>query len=291
MTSKKTTSLPWWRTDEYVSDDPMPGAFDDLAGPNGPALVKAWPSGMTDPGWGLLPPKGSRDGFMPRYIRNEFNGRRTLFGFTKGKWNFAFVMRSVKMVCIDIDGKNGGLEHALRLGVLPLTMAETSKSGDGYHLFYEVDEEWDVDKGFARLGDRIGIEQGVDIRATGCVYHHEQQRWNGRKVAMLPLHLYEALTARDDKIAAKQARITGVLSSEDELEILMMHEELLTDLAKPIPAGKRNNTLFAIGSSMATAEVPAWADKLKDRGNEVGLDSYEVDKLVANISRHTGVPA
>ena len=64
--------------------------------------------------------------------------------------------------------------------MLPPTLAETSKSGDGYHLFYLVDEEWDDEKGYGLLGDRIGIEQGVDIRATGCVYHHPQQRWNDR---------------------------------------------------------------------------------------------------------------
>lgn len=288
-----TTLKPWWQTDaEYVSDEPVPDVFNRLAGPQGVALVRAWPDGRTDPGWGLVGGMymgAQREGFAPRYARGEFNGRRVLHGFIKGKWAFAFVMRSVKIVCIDIDGKNGGLEHAKRLGALPLTLAETSKSGTGYHLFYEVDEEWDDLTGFGLFADRIGLEQGVDIRATGCVYHHPQQRWNGRKLAKLPQHLYEQLKHREDKILATSARIRKVLTSEDEMEIIMMHDELLTDLAKPIAPGKRNNTLFAIGQQMQEAQVPDWETLLVDRATQVGLDSGETDKLVANIKRYAPV--
>lgn len=288
------TQKPWWQTDEYVSDEPAPDVFTRLAGPEGLALVRVWPDGRTDSGWGLqggVKNGAKQDGFMPRYLRGEFNSRRVLFGFGKGKWAFAFVMRSVKMICIDIDGKNGGLEHAKRLGLLPVTLAETSKSGDGYHLFYEMDDDWDYLLGYGLLGDRIGIEQGVDIRATGCVYHHEQQRWNGRKVAKLPQHLYELLTVRAQKAAASKARIKAVLEGDDEMEILMMQDELVSELAKPIPVGKRNNTLFAIGSQMAEAGVPKWDELLAKRGDDLGLEVEEMDKMVRNIERYSGVGA
>jgi hypothetical protein len=271
--------LPWWRTDSYDWDKPMPQVFEDYAGPKGPALVKAWQDGRTDPGWGA-------DQFMERYTRGEFNARRVVYGFEKGKWAFAFVMRSVQLVCIDIDGKNGGLEHAKRLGMLPPTLAETSKSGDGYHLFYTVDEPWHAQKGFGLLADRIGIEQGVDVRATGCVYHHPQQRWNDRAPAPLPQHLHKLLLHREQKITAETERIEKVLANRDEMEILMMHDELLSDLKKPIPAGKRNITLFAIGNKMRQAEVDGWETILTDRANEVGLDDVETRKLVANIQTY-----
>jgi hypothetical protein len=283
------SSKPWWRSDSYNGDAAVPPLETSWLGPKGLALVKAWPSGVTDKGWGLLPPKGETDGFMPRYIRGEFNERRVLHGYHKGLWAFAFIMRSMRLVCIDIDGKNGGLEHASKLGMLPPTLAETSKSGDGYHLFYLVDEEWDEQKGFAKLGDRIGIVQGVDVRATGCVYHHDTQRWNNRMVAPLPVHLYEVLTHREEKIAAQTARIAAVLDSQDEMEILMMQSEFESDLAKPIPAGKRNTTLFAIGSQMAEAEVENWADKVLARADEVGLPQDEAQKIVDNIARYAGV--
>lgn len=285
------TSLPWWRTDTYDVDAGVPPTFDhDWCGPKGLALVRAWPDGRTDPGWGLNPPAGSSEGFMPRYLHGEFNERRVLYGYDRGKWAFAYIMRSIQLVCIDIDGKNGGLDGAKKLGMLPKTLAETSKSGTGYHLFYLFDEPWDPTTGFGSLSDRIGIEQGVDIRATGCVYHHAQQRWNHRKPVAMPDHLVELLRHREQKVAASAARIHTVLANQDEMEILMLQDELTSELNKPIPAGKRNNTLFAIGSQMKTANVPDWDVLVADRATAVGLDSVEVDKLIANIERYGTTP-
>lgn len=283
----QNSSLPWWRTDSYDGELAIPGQFDHhWAGPRGVALVRAWPDGRTDQGWGLNPPKGSTDGFMPRYHRGEFNARRVMFGYEQGKWTFAWVMRSMRLVCIDIDGKNDGFKGAGRLGMLPPTMSEISKSGNGYHLFYLVDDEWDDDAGYAVLSDRIGIEQGVDFRGTGCVYHHPQQRWNSRPAALLPDQVFQRVKSRDLKIAATNARIQTVLATNDDLEVLMMHDEITQKLARPIAAGKRNNTLFAIGSEMKQAGVPQWETLLADRAVEIGLPDDEVVKLVANINRY-----
>jgi hypothetical protein len=278
----KHSSTPWWKTDNYLQNYPVPPAFNALEGPKGLALVKAWPDGRTDQGWGLQGKDGA-DGFMPRYRRGEFNARRVLFGYDRGKWAFAFIMRSVRLVCIDIDGKNGGLEHAKKLGALPHTLSETSKSGDGYHLYYEVDEPWDELTGYGLLNDRIGIEQGVDIRATGCVYHHDTQRWNSREPALLPDHLLELMRQRDQRALATTTRITKILDGNDDLEVLMLQDEIEADLAKPIPQGKRNVTLFAIGTQLHQAEVPNWEDKLTQRGLDVGLDQGEIDKIVSNV--------
>jgi hypothetical protein len=283
------TSKPWWLTDIYDGDAPVPVPFVDLAGPRGVALVKAWPSGQTDPGWGLMPPKNSTEGFMPRYERGEFLDRRAIHGYERGKWAFAFIMRSVQIVAIDIDGKNGGFDHAKRLGKMPTTLAETSKSGNGYHLFYLHEEPWHPLTGFGQLADRIGIEQGVDIRATGCVYHHDTQRWNSRDIAPLPAHLKDSLLHREQKITSTAARIDKILADQDDMEVLMLHDEILTDLAKPIPAGKRNVTLFALGNQMRQANIPDWQDKLLARGDELGLPDLEMRKLVTNIE-HYGSP-
>ncbi len=280
------SSTPWWRTDVYDIADAIPPQFKIAwAGSKGIALVRAWPDGRTDKGWGLNPPPGETDGFMPRYMRGEFNPRRVLYGYERDRWAFAFVMRSVCLVAIDIDGKNGGLEHAKRL-MLPPTMAETSKSGTGYHLFYMVDEEWDDERGFASLGDRIGFEQGVDFRATGCVYHHKSQRWNQRMPAVLPGHLFDLLKNREQKIAASHARIVTVLANNDDTEVLMMQDDILSQLARPIPQGKRNNTLFAIGNQMRQAQIPNWETLLADRAIQLGLPGDEIDKLVKNIERY-----
>jgi len=287
MTEIKMSSLPWWRTDTYDDDVAIPTSLRvEPAGPQGIALVRVWPDGRTDQGWGLNPSSGGGDGFWERYNRGEFNERRVVYGFERDKWAFAFVMRSMQLVCLDIDGKNGGLEHAKKLGMLPATLAETSKSGDGYHLFYRYAEPWTDLVGYGELSDRIGIEQGVDFRATGCVFHYSQQRWNHRAIADAPPHLIESIKARHQKQAATTARILTVLSDGDPLEILMMHDQILTDLRKPIKAGKRNNTLFAIGSQMVQSQMPDWENLLAERAIQVGLDNAEAEKLVRNVRQY-----
>ena len=275
------TSQPWWRTDAYDGEHPLDEALQaaTFTGSNGIALVKAWPGGKTDPGWG-------RETFMDAYLKNDFNARRILYGYEAGKWAFAIVMRSVSMICVDIDGKNGGLEYAKRLGMLPPTLAETSKSGNGYHLFYLVEDVWNDEFGFDAYYDYIGIEQGVDIRSVGCVYHHPQQRWNSRPPAPAPQHLIDLMKARRQKQEHTAARVAKTIETGDDMEMMMLQEELVSDLKKPIPQGKRNTTLFAIGQKLKQAQVPGWEEMIDSRARQVGLDADEADKLVQNITRY-----
>ena len=277
---------PWWLTDTYDEPIAVPvGQFGPHAGPKGIALVRTFADGTTDPGWGLQS-KNGKPAFMEKYTKGRFQMSPVLSGYEKKHHAFAFIMRAMKVVCIDIDGKNGGLVHAGKLGMLPLTLAETSKSGDGYHLFYTVDDEWDDELGFARLADRIGLEQGVDFRGTGCVYHYQSQRWNRRQIARLPDHLVTRLDTHTQKKISATAVITKVLDSEDMEEVVIMQDQLLVDLAKPIPAGRRNNTLFAIGQQLKLAQVPDWEKHLHDRATAVGLDIDEANKLVANVEKY-----
>lgn len=279
------SSKPWWMADEYIHDYALPPAIIDAAGPKGAALVKVYGE-KTQEGWGLVGPRNT-EGFMPRYNRGEFIDRKALFSYEKKDQPFALVMRSLKLVVVDIDGKNGGLEHASKLGNLAPTLGEISKSGNGYHLFYLTpDDLWSEEKGFAQFSDRIGIVQGVDIRAVGCVFHHSTQRWNGRQPAPLPDHLADILRARDQQQTAATERIVKIREGGDPMEVLMLKDELITDLRKPIPDGKRNTTLFAIGQKLREAEVDGWDVLVRDRAIEVGLDAGEADKIIANIERY-----
>src|SRR5690606_6675364 len=253
----------WWETDSYTDATPLSEHLVPYYGPKDVALVRAYEGGQTQKGWGLhrrrdeSDPADSGDEkvpeFMPRYQQGEFLPRRALYAFEKGTSSFAIVMRSVRLVCIDIDGKNGGIEHASELGALPLTLAETSKSGTGYHLFYWTDETWDDDEGFGAFPDLIGVVTGVDIRGVGCVYHWPSQRWNNRPIAQLPPWLADRLLAKKQQRQQVLASISKI-KSLDETETIIMQAELLDELAKPIPAGRRNNTLFAIGGQLKTAE-------------------------------------
>lgn len=279
---------PWWMRDQYDDGTPVPERLQEHGGPEGIALVRAWKDGKTDPGWGLRKPdEGESSGFMWRYHHGAFARIPIVFGFQQRRWNFAFVMRSLRLVCIDIDGKNGGLTHAGKLGMLPYTMAETSKSGDGYHLFYATSEDmWDSERGFTKYADRIALEQGVDLRATGCVYHHVGQKWNRRPIAELPDHLKKRLTDHSQRAAAQATAIIKILDAGDDTEVVLMQDALLTDLQKPIPAGRRNNTLFAIGQQMKLAQTPGWEKHLFDRATQVGLDTDEANKLVSNVRKY-----
>jgi hypothetical protein len=276
---------PWWMTDQYDIDRQLPKEFHELAGPKGVALVQAFADGTSTGGWGLDP--ASKSGvFGENYRQLKFAERRILRQVEKSGTPFAIVMRSVRMICIDIDGKNGGLVHAKKLGALPPTMAETSKSGDGYHLFYLLPDTWDEKEGYGAVHDRIGIEQGVDIRATGCVFHYPQQRWNTRAIAHLPKYMLDLLQSKQSERAHRAAAIRSTVTNGDELEIMLMHDDLKTQLARPIPAGKRNNTLFAIGQQMKTAKVDDWENLILARADEVGLSADEGQKLVDNIGRY-----
>ena len=268
----------WWRTDAYDDATPIPESLHTFAGPEGLAVVEVYGE-KTQAGWG-------GDSFMENYTTKKFKPRRALWRFTKRQEPFAFVMRSLSLVCIDIDGKNGGFLGAPAfLGNCPRTLTEISKSGNGYHLFYSVPDSWDQEKGFARIGDSISIVSGVDIRGTGCVYHHATQRWNDSDIAPCPQWILDKLESREQFKAQRQAAIESI-STLEPLEQLMMHEELKDRLSNPIPAGKRNNTLFAIGSDMKEAGVVDWDILVGARAEAVGLDPDEVVKLIGNIDRY-----
>lgn len=243
--------------------------------------MQVFDDGSTAPGWG-----GKT--FIDKYRKRGFHSRRAQAVYDRHDTPFALVMRSVSMICLDIDGKNGGIESATALN-LPPTMAETSKSGNGYHLFYLVDDTWNPTFGFERLRDRIGWRTGIDIRSVGCVYHYPSQRWNTLRPAPLPESLLMDLEQARDDIEARAAQINTLRAStdpDDHMEFLMLQTTIQSKLTAPIPAGKRNNTLFAIGAEMKLAQITDWQEQVLNRAVEVGLSDEEAEKLVKNIDRY-----
>lgn len=273
---------PWWKTESYTESSLLPPIdLQPLSGPLGPAYVQVNVDGSTAPGWG-----GKT--FISKYAKRGFDTRRARAVFDRRQTPFAIVMRSVSMICLDIDGKNGGFDSAAALN-LPLTLAETSKSGNGYHLFYLVEDTWNATFGFDRLRDRIGWRTGIDIRSVGCVYHYPMQRWNTRSPAPLPESLLIDLEqAREDQ-ADRVATITALRTStdpDDVMEFLMIQTSIQSKLTAPIAAGKRNNTLFAIGAEMKAASIVNWSGQVFDRAVQLGLANEEAEKLVRNIDRY-----
>ena len=243
----------------------------------GPAYVQVYDSDRTAPGWG-------KDEFMRKYLSRKFHDRRAEVIYERHQMPFALVMRSMKMVCIDIDGKNDGIASASGL-VLPPTLAETSRSGNGFHLFYVVEDDWDDQWGYQVMGDKIGFMQGVDLRGTGCVFHYPQQQWNTRLPVLLPEHVRDKITERPSLEKSVQA-IQQTLASNDPVEVAIMQDTIESSLGKPIPAGRRNNTLFAIGAEMKLAQVPSWEEKIYNAALANGLDDAEAEKIIKNVRRY-----
>ena len=282
----------WILEDQYQDTTALPAELHYLGGPGAassaghggkgviPDLVQVYTNGRTTPGWGPA-----------NYMQSRNNSAFSPYGIISRYQNnhrpFAILMRSMPVICVDIDahvGQGGanGFDHLAKLGPLPPTLAETSKSGQGRHLFYLVDDEWDSKFGFNRYQDVIGLVPGVDIRAVGCVYHYETQQWNSREIVKAPQSLLDLL---DSKVAAKTQRkldLQHAAANPDSDEALILHDQLLTELNKPINAGKRNITLFALGSQMYEAGYPDWQEEIYRRGTELGLDVDELEKIVRN---------
>ena len=91
--------MPWWRTDQYELDSAIPSslAMPEIWGSNGPALVPLFANGKTGPGWGLQGADG-RPGFIEKYRRLEFAQRRVMYGVDRGQHDWAWIMRSGRVV-------------------------------------------------------------------------------------------------------------------------------------------------------------------------------------------------
>ena len=265
----------WMETDLYVVPVRFPSQLLPEAGPRGSAYVPVWSDGSTASGW-------SEKHFMSHYTADRFSPAKLALNVP-----VALVMRSVRAICIDIDGKNDGFKNIGKLGMLPPTLAETSKGGNGLHLFYRTEQDiWDPKLGYAQFRDRISIVPGVDIRATGCVYRYAHQRWNHRQLADAPTFLQQKLLEDQNRADHQISAIIKILDSQDETEVLMMKDQLLEDLKKDIPPGRRNNTLFAIGNQLRLVGVSNWADLIEQRAQQVKLDRRETSKLIANIEKY-----
>jgi|SRR6478609_759199 len=260
--------------DQYFSRD-LPA---QLANWPKASLVRVNSNGTTQKGWG-------RDEFVRNQAEGHFQVERSLRLFDRYAQPYGIVMRSLPMICVDIDGKNGGIGTS-KVMALPKTLAERSKGGNGYHLFYSVPYTvWDVEYGYDEFPDVIGLIPGVDIKGTGIVFHFANQKFNNLDVAPLPPSLGELIgRAREIRY---QTRVTahGALALDEE-ELAILHDSLLTKLNSKFTAGSRNNQLYKIGARMQAANFPNWEAEVRRRGLEVGLPPDEVEELIRNVANY-----
>ena len=272
--------MPQWfeNRSQYFDDSPLPEWLNTRY--SNLSLVRVYPEiEKVQPGWGAKE-------FVYNQSIGAFRPKRALNFYEKKRQPFAIVMRSVPYLCVDIDGKNGGIETCQVLN-LTWTASEISKSGNGFHLFYSVPgAKWDKLKGYAEFPDLNGMIPGVDIRGTGLVYHYPGQLWNDVPPAPIPRTLEKLM--EKVSVTRYQSRITrqGAMALDDD-EKLILHDELREALAQRMPQGTRNSRMYAIGAKMFAAGYPAWDIALYERGQEIGLEPQEILHIIKNIEMYS----
>jgi len=266
--------MKWYEDKSQYTDSsalPYPGKVWERL-----SLVHVQSDGSTTKGWG-------RERFMDNYEGGKFIPRGYLRRFEHGR-AFGFIMRALPLFCIDIDPKNGGLQSA-KILELPVTLAETSRSGAGFHLFYrEPRAKWDKRYGYESLPDANGLLPGIDIRATGIVYHYPQQRWNDLSISKAPTGVIKLLEAKKRSLEIVKER-TAAMKDLDPVEKAIFADELLTDLKQAIPEGRRNTVLYAWGCR-ASGIVKDWPLHLYHRGEQLGLESPELVQIIQSVQRY-----
>jgi len=234
---------------------------------------------VTQSGW------GSR-AFMRNYESGRFKPDAILKAYLQYGRPFGFIMRTLPYLCVDIDGKNGGIQASSILRLTP-TLAEISKSGSGFHLFYRIPEAtWDATLGYNEFADFNGILPGIDVRAVGIVYHYRQQRWNSEDIAPLPNTLRRLLEQKTAERERAETRRQEQLSLDPE-DLAIVRYETIKKLERPIEAGKRNTTLFALGCELKLYQVPDWEQLLYIKGERVGLSERELSQIIRNVKRYS----
>ena len=182
--------------------------------------------GYAERGWPVLPLTGKKPA-----IKGGVHGARRDKSFIKQRFangsNIGIQTgKQSGIIVIDIDPRNGGdatfsdliTEH----GVIPETL-QAITGGNGYHLFFNYPGV----KLRGKLGDGIDVKSdGGYVVAPPSVHPDTKQRYAWRKdyaIADMPVWMLEMLT---QPLTKREAT------------------------SEAIPAGKRNTTLFEIGTAM-----------------------------------------
>lgn len=260
----------WYEEPEQYAHGTPWYDLEQHAGPYGIAVVQVYGE-KTQPGWGA-------QRFMKNYSRKFFDIIRI-----KGDEPFALVMRSLRLLCVDIDGKNDGYKTARKIE-LPPTLAETSKSGNGHHLYYSYPDTWDSEEGYMGQPDRIGMWAGIDIKSTGVVYHHPHQLWNSEAIAELPSDTWDKLLKRNARDAQLRVTSDQVAEMTDD-DLKFKRDMLLIELSRPRLHG-RDSSLWRIGASLLNLGVDEgyMAEKILAAGLRWGVPKDVLEgKIIPNI--------
>lgn len=89
-----------------------------------------------------------------------------------------------------------------------------------------------------------------------------------------------------ESIGLNPQALMELAEGKDPVEAKRLVDDALESLSKPIPHGRRNQTLFAIGSRLFLLGHEDWDELIESKAAETGLDYQEVRKLINNIQAY-----
>jgi hypothetical protein len=211
----------------------------------------------------------------------------------------ALLMKSINVLCVDIDGKNGGMDNLHKLGYLPPTLAEISRSGTGYHLYYSLTDAQNSTFSMDFAG-KSALATGVDIKTQGLVFQavatSKHQMYNARQLSLIPdslANLVELNTIKKQKARVFFKSPQGLKELEKKRQAQPKDEWDWSSLGtpcsgyclSPIPQGMRNDSLYTFGlAKMANGETD-WEKHMGHAARKSNIPNDELGVLVGQVKR------
>ena len=168
------------------------------------------------------------------------------------KWNRANIGiatgKGSNIIVLDVDANKGGDASVVELFAdtdLPETL--TAQTGNGYHIFFQIVEGFEIKNSVVKIGDGLDIrgENGFVVASPSLHRTGKRYAWtNKAKPCPLPENLKEKL------IEIERQKTSQVVDSKEVKQTKQSEfsKQSKMDLSKAIPSlipeGMRNETLF-----------------------------------------------
>lgn len=186
--------------------------------------------------------------------------------------SFALLLQSIqhngkRLLVLDVDGKNGGYNTYDRLSFDEDTLIQKSRSGNGQHNFYWVDQN---------VGDLrcVNAFSGIDLLTSGLCICLPHQLNNNLPIKDAPERLVRKLLDYKKQKERRKALRMAPTAPEKETECNIWCN-------RPIPTGHRNNYIWAyIYHNKQHGDFAVHAQHMADR---CGMEQRELDYMLTRV--------
>lgn len=221
--------------------------------------------GYCNKSWKIFPVKEKdKTPAINNWINLATNNKKTIVEWYKENNNYNWGLATGEIIVIDIDPKNGGSLEDIEL---PETLRVKTGSG-GYHLYYKNSAGKDIRNSVSKLS------KGIDIRGYGGYVvlppsiHPNGNSYEWENEIPLSEFPYELLGRMDSKEESKSSETPSIIEE-----------------------GKRNDTLFRLGSSLRSKGLSKEAifEALRVENKErciPPIDDIELENIVDSVSKY-----